>query len=306
MVRHTAIVIACALLLASCGRGQQPADLKVDVLPARAGFTPPPDISVASDAPAQPSGGLAQQFTYSHSWSLLLSHAALTRHFEAARDACLKDKALDCKLVSANLSNDGDTAQAQLSVLLPHASLDRFEHLLRNPRAGETANDVRLTSRATRAESVENAAADSKRKVAQLSAYRDRLADIAKRPNLSVDDLIKLEAEQARVETELDEALAEQRGIDSGLARESVDVSMVEQTAPPPSQMAQTLGEAGATLGASTANMIIFVIGALPWLPLLAAGIWALVRLVRFAWRRKPRAAIAATASEPLAKPTVE
>jgi hypothetical protein len=303
MVRHTVIVIACALLLASCGRGQQPADLKVDVLATRPGFAPPPDINIASDAPAQPSGGLAQQFTYSHSWSLILAHAALTRHFEAAREACLKDRTLDCKLVSANMSNDGDTAQAQLSVLLPHASLDRFEHLLREPRAGEKADDVRLTSRATRAESVENAAADSNRKVAQLSGYRDRLADIAKRPNLSVDDLIKLEAEQARVETELDEALAEQRGIDSGLKRESVDVSMTEQVAPPPSQMVQLLGEAGATLGTSTANMIIFVIGALPWLPLILAGVWVLVRLVRLAWRRRPRANIAASASEPLAKP---
>jgi len=300
MVRHTAIVIACALMLAGCGRnnGGRPAELHAELLPS-----PPPDINIASDAPAQAGRGLAQQFTYSHSWSLVLSHSALTRHFEAARDACLKDRTLDCKLVSANLSNDGDTAQAQLSVLLPHAGLDRFEHLLRNPRAGEKPDDVRLVSRATRAESVENAAADSNRKVAQLGGYRDRLAEIAKRPNLSVDDLIKLEAEQARVETELDEALAEQRGIDSGLKRESVDVSMTEVMAPPPSQMVQILGEAGATLGTSTANMIIFVIGALPWLPLLIAGVWLLVRLVRLAWRRRPRANIAATAAEPLAKP---
>jgi hypothetical protein len=301
MVRHIAVIIACATLLAGCERnGGQPM-FRNEVMP-----NPAPDINVASDAPApaQPEGGLAQQFSYTHNWSLVLSHTALPRHFQAARDACLKDKTLDCRLISANLQSDGDTAQAQLSVLVPHTSLDRFERLLRDPRAGEKPEEVRVASHSTRAQSEENAAADSNRKVAQLSGYRDRLATIAARPNLSVDDLIKLEAEQSRVETDLDTALAEQRGIDSGLTREEVDVSMVERVAPPPSALAQTLSSAGDTLGNSTANMLSFLVGALPWLPLLLAGVWALVRVVRFAWGRRPRANIAATAaSEPLAKP---
>jgi hypothetical protein len=301
MLRKIIIVSVCALALAGCGRNSgQPEMLRVRSAP----FVPPPDINTASDASAPNSTPSVQQFSYSHSWNLILSHAALPRHFEAARDACLKDKTLDCRLVSANLSDDGDTASAQLSVLVPHASLDRFERLLRTPRAGEKPDDIRVASRSTRAESVENAAADSNRKVSQLTGYRDRLAAIAKRPNLSVDDLIKLEAEQARVETDLDEALAEQRGIDSGLTREAVDVSMAEQEAPTPSALAQALGNVGDTLGNSTANMLSFVVGALPWLPLLLAGVWLLVRVVRFAWRRKPRVNIAA--NETLAKPAPE
>lgn len=281
MVRRACIITLSALVLAGCGRNSGPPGVNL-AAPA------PPESVIAPDVTTPVSGGVAQQFSYSHSWSLLLSHAALPRHFEAARDACLKDKTLDCRLVSANLETDDDTASAQLSVLLPHASLDRFEHLLRNPRAGEKPDDVRVTSRSTRADSVENAAADSNRKVAQLTAYRDRLAAIAKRPNLSVDDLIKLEAEQARIETDLDAALAEQRGIDSGLAREEVDVTMTEQVAPPPGALAQALSAAGDTLGSSTANMLSFVIGALPWLPLILAGLWVLVRVVRLAWRRRP------------------
>ena len=281
MVRHTAIVIVCSLILAGCDRHP---DMPKDLM-ARGG-PPPPDIAVQSDAPAPP-GEPAQQFSYRHSWSLILSHAALPRHFEAARDACLKDKALDCRLISANLAGGADGQSAQLSVLLPHASLDRFEHLLRDPRKGETTDDVRVTARATQAQSVETAAADSNRKVAQLSAYRDRLAEIAKRPNLSVDDLIKLEAEQARVETDLDTALAEQRGIDSGLKREQVDVTMNEDLPPGPSPLVRALSNAADTLGENTAAMLSFVIGALPWLPLIAGGVWLLVRLVRLAWRRK-------------------
>jgi uncharacterized protein DUF4349 len=126
--------------------------------------------------------------------------------------------------------------------------------------------------------------------VAQLTAHRDRLAEIAKRPNLSVDDLIKLEAEQARVETDLDTAISEQRGIDSGLKREQVDVTMSEDVPPVPGPLVEALDNAGATLGASTPNMLTITIGALPWLPPLLARVWALVRIARLAWRRKPLA----------------
>jgi len=288
MVRRAHLaVFACVLALAACGRGGNNEPMYERVARSNAvPFVPPPDINIASGAAA----GGAQQFSYSHSWALILPHAAVSRHFEAARDACLTDKTLDCRLVSANLSSDGDLAQAQLSVLVPHASLGRFEDIIRDPRKGEKADDIRVTSHATHAQSVETAAADSNRKVAQLTGYRDRLAAIAKRPNLSVDDLIKLEAEQARVETDLDQALAEQRGIDSGLTREEVDVMLSEEIPPQPGPLARAFGDAADTLGSSTAAMMIFVIGALPWLPLIAAAVWALVRLVRFAWRRRPLA----------------
>ncbi len=298
MVRKSILIVACALALTGCSDRSGPSGgpnqyRLADVLRGPMNQVVPAPI--VADMVPPPIPGDAQQFSYSHTWSLEMAHAAVAPRFRRARDLCLKDRTLDCKLVSANLTSGGGEdgfVSATLAVELPHAKLDAFEHALLVPVAGEAAGDAAITSRSTQAQSVETEAGDAGRKVAQLSAYRDRLADIAKRPNLAIDDIIKLEAERARVESDLDEAQATARGLAAGIARESVTIQLSER-AVPIGPFGQVWRSAGDVLAVNAANVLLFVIGAVPWLPILAAGIYAVSWLWRL-FRRRQKAIVPA------------
>jgi hypothetical protein len=283
MVRKSVIVIVCALALAGCNDRRPPdGTIAADTLKPSSG-APESEATV----PAQ------QAFSYSHSWNVRMPRGAVSPRFLRARDACLKDTSLSCRLVSANITSGEDSGytSASLDVQLPHAKLDGFEKALLAPVTGEKTGDAVMVSRTTQAQSVETAASDTARKLAQLTAYRDRLADIAKRSNLSVDDIIKVEAERARVQGDLDAAAAQERDLTNGIARESVSIQLYERVTPV-GPLTQTLRSAGDTLADSSASALRFTIAAVPWLPILAAGIF----LVSFSWRlfrRRQKAIVA-------------
>jgi hypothetical protein len=283
MVRRSIAFAACVVLVAGCDRAPSGNFLKLNA-PA-AGLM----ADMAAPPPAAPGSG-PQQFSYSHSWSVRMNHGAVAPRFVRARDFCLHDKALHCKLVSANIQSgdEGGYAGASLNVQLPHGALDRFEQALLAPVGGEKPGDAAMVSRSTQAQSVETEASDTARKVAQLTAYRDRLADIAKRPNLTVDDIIKIEAERGRVQGDLDDATGHQRDLTDGIARESVAIDLSERVEPV-GPLTQAFRSAGSTLADSAASALLFVIAAVPWLPIVAGGIF----LVSWLWRlfRRRRAA---------------
>jgi hypothetical protein len=261
---------------------------------------PAPDIIAPADstAPADAiSTPVTQQFSYTHNWTLRMPRGAVSPRLTRARDLCLQNKALGCQLVTANISQGDGTpdsmTSASLEVQLPHAALAPFEHALLAPVRGEKPGDAVMVSRQTQAQSVETQAADTGRRVAQLTDYRDRLSALEKRPNLSVDDLIKLESEESRVQSELDAATGQQRTLNDGIAREDVTIQLnetpvvIEAVGP----IAQAWRDAGDTLAENTASALRFAIGAIPWLPVLALAIFLIARAWRLFRRRRETAA---------------
>ncbi|HJW40868.1 MAG TPA: DUF4349 domain-containing protein [Rhizomicrobium sp.] len=296
MVRHSIALVACALVLAGCG-DRTPRQPQPVVVSAPA----PPEATVEADTTAPTNGVtsvVTQQFSYTHNWTLRMPHGAVSPRFTRARDLCLQDKAIGCRLVTANISQGDGTpdsmTSASLEVQLPHTALAPFEHALLAPVRGEKPGDAIMVSRQTQAQSVETQAADTGRKVAQLTDYRDRLAALEKRPNLSVDDLIKLEGEESRVQSELDAASGLQRTLNDGIAREDVTIQLnetpvvVEAAGP----IAQAWRDAGDTLAENTASALRFAIGAIPWLPVLALAIFLIARAWRL-FRRRQKAIVA-------------
>jgi hypothetical protein len=297
MVRTSILFMACALLVAGCGdRAARPMQLRAGV-----NGVPPPEINVPADSPAPAdtiSTPATQQFSYTHSWSLRMPRGNVSPRFARARDLCLQDKALGCRLISANISQGDGTpdseTSASLEVQLPHTALVPFERALLAPLHGEKPGEAIMVSRQTQAQSVETQAADTGRRVAQLTGYRDRLAALEKRPNLSVDDLIKLEGEESRVQSELDAATGLQRTLNDGIAREDVTIQLNE-TAPPVEEVgpiAQAWRDAGNTLAENTASALRFAIGAVPWLPVLALAIFVIAWSWRL-FRRRQKAIVA-------------
>jgi hypothetical protein len=263
MLRKLSFILIALLSLAGCTRNGGPAER---LMLSR-------DYAVQDKPPSPPDQ--SQIFSFSHSLTLLMGHEAVKTRYDMARESCLHDASLHCKLQSASLDEAADGASAHLEVALPHDRLAAFEAHLLKPEG-----DVEVRSRSTRAESVENQASDTDKKIAQLGKYRDGLAELAKRPNLSVDDFIKVQSELSKTEADLDEALAQKRDIALRIARELLSVDLEERvTAASP--LGQVWSGARDMLVYSTADVLRFLIQMVPWLPVIVAVFF----LVRWLWR---------------------
>jgi hypothetical protein len=267
MTRKLSFILIAVLSLAGCTRGGMTERLVG------------PREYAMQDKPAPPDP--AQIFSYSHSLTLLMRHDAVKSRYDTARESCLHDASLHCKLQSASLDEAVDGASAHLEVALPHDKLAAFEARLLKPEG-----DVEVRSRSTRAEGVENQASDIDKKVSQLSKYRDGLAELAKRPNLSVDDFIKVQNELSKTEADLDEALAQKRDIAGRIARELLSVDLEERVSVA-SPLGQVWSGAGDMLIYGTADVLRFLIEMVPWLPVII-GVFFLLRWLWRIARRRP------------------
>jgi len=291
-MRKSSILLLSPLLLFGCDRPNHlvqydlPAVLSLARPPA---FAPPPDIVVNSNA----------LFSYMHTLVLEMPRADVEPRYERARERCLHDAALACKLISSSLDKpEGENAgeySAQLVVALPHDKVAAYERDLVAPVGGTEA--ATITSSSTAAQNVTQDAATASRKVAQLSDYRDRLLTLLKRPNLSVDDLIKVESELAKTQSDLDEALSSKADIDDRVAREQMSISLNERTGAvsPLRPIVNVWKHSVQILSDSTANALQFLIAYIPWLPLTIGAIF----LIRWLWRiARRRPSVARSAPE--------
>jgi hypothetical protein len=278
MLRKTVISMFVILLLAGCGQrapsytsyGGYPMELRADL--------------------REPN---AQVFSYSHFLALTMRRDSVKPRFERARDKCLHDATLNCKLISASLSVNGyagsNNAEANLQVALPHDQIAAFEQKLLEPLPQDTSENVIVRSRSTIAENVSDQAADTDRKIAQLTNLRDNLAALAKRPNLSIEDLIKVETELSKAQGDLDEALAQKRDVGEHVAKERLDIALSEKV-DLMSPIALVWRNAVGSLVESTASAIDFLIRVVPWLPIVAAGVFLVSLFWRLFRRKKPAA----------------
>jgi uncharacterized protein (DUF2384 family) len=274
MSRKSIICLFAVLLLAGCGRS-----------PLGTGY--------AVTYPEQLRDSNVQTFSYTHFLRLVMAHDSVKPRFERARDLCLRDTALGCKLIAAAISvNDsayvtGD--QASLAVALPHDKVAVFEKALLESLPQDGSDKVSVRSRTTSAENVTTEASDTDRKITQLTAYRDKLAALAKRSDLSVADLMKVEAELSKVEGDLDAALSDKRNVGERVAKERLTVSLGEKQALD-APIARVWHNAVDTFVESTANAIDFLIRIIPWLPIIAGGVF----LISLFWRWFRRKKVAA------------
>jgi len=285
-MRKSSILLLSPLLLLGCERPNhlaqydRPAALRLSA-PA---FAPAPDIVVNANA----------LFSYMHTLVLEMPRAGVEPRFERARERCLHDVTLACKLISSSLDKpEGENAagySAQLVVALPHDKITAYERGLVAPVGGTEA--ATITSSSTTAQNVTQDAATAGRKVAQLSDYRDRLLALLKRPNLSVDDLIKVEGELAKTQSDLDEALSQKTDVDDRVAREQMSISLTEKagTANPLRPIVNVWKHSVQILSDSTADALEFLIAYIPWLPLTVGAIFLIRWLWRIARRRSPAA----------------
>lgn len=126
---------------------------------------------------------------------------------------------------------------------------------------------------------------DSDARIANLMELRDRLRKLLKTEQAKLKDLIEVERELARVQTELDSA----QGIRKALANETERVAVfIELRAKREfsdtgafGSLRDALMQSGRTLAESLAALVTFTVAILPW----AIAFWIVFALIRRWWR---------------------
>jgi hypothetical protein len=257
----------------------------------------PPTARMAADwAPAPPLAApdttiQAAKLAYRHDLQLEMPAANIAPRYERAVKDCQENAALNCVILNAAIRmgdrTEDASPSASLTVRLPHNAVAPFEAALLAPLPGEASGDAVVRSRTTTAEDLANAIADVDRRQAQLSDYRDRLGALAKRDDVTVEDLIKIESELANTQSQLDTIAAQKKNL-----AQRVDTEIVAVSLDSPDKLGNVSGpivvawhQAGRVLGESTAVALSFTVAALPWLPIVAI-VLLLLRLAFRRWRR--------------------
>lgn len=288
MVRKIGPVAIAALLLIGCGRQDDQKDVRLAMansnkaVPALYAppppFVPPPDIAIQTDAPNS-------LFSQTHALTVAMARAAVASRYEAVRTACLKDKALKCVLTSAALTS-GPQYSASLSLALPHEAVAALEKRLMAPLSADGGEKPEITAQSSAMENETRRAADVERQLAQAISYRDKLEELSKRANLSVEEVLKLHEALAQAQAAVENATAAKRATEADVRLEKMDITLEEKEVPPEtSAFAGFWPNAGSSFTQSLADMLLWIFKALPWLPILVAGLW----LVRWLWSKRRR-----------------
>jgi hypothetical protein len=297
MMRYNALACCAALMLVACGKPHErettislpvtnaPMEVRApssELAAPPPPFVPPPDIEIA--------GGPNALFSLQHDLTVTMPRDSVAPRFQAARDACVKDKALQCTLTSASLTVN-TTVSADLQVALPHDKVALFEKQLLKRLPQDGNGKLEITSSSTSTENRTQSVADINRELAQAVAYRDSLEALAKRADLTVDEVIKIHSELVQAQGVVDSTEAAKRASDTNIVLERMSVNLQEVTPPPAAQspFADFWRNAGDVLSQSTADMLLSVVNALPWLPIVFAGLLLVSRILRRR-RVKPKA----------------
>jgi hypothetical protein len=237
-------------------------------------FVPSPDVAISASPNAL--------FSLQHDLTATMPRNSVAVRFQAARDACLKDQSLQCTLTSASLTL-GATVGAELQVALPHDKVGTFEKRLLKRLPQDGSGRVEITSSSTSTENQTQSAADIDRELAQAVAYRDSLEALAKRSNLTVDEVIKIHSELVQAQDAVDSAEAAKRASATNIVLERMNISLQEVVLSPvtPSPFTDFWKNAFDVLATSTADMLLSVANALPWLPIVFAGLLLVFRILR-------------------------
>lgn len=229
----------------------------------------------------------AQLFSYAHAIAVQMPESSVQTRFARARDHCLVDAAIGCKLISASINGVGadeySISRGQLDVMLPHDQIEPFKTKLLELVEGETEADVKVLSSWTSAQDVQQEASDLAQRIKQQTDYRDRLAEILKRPNLSVADLIQATEALSRAQATLDQLTSQSQSVSERIARERLTITLGGRIASDPFRpLTRVFDEAGTVFIDSVADAAEFTIRIIPWIPIGAAFIF----LVSWLWRR--------------------
>jgi hypothetical protein len=197
----------------------------------------------------------------------------------ALKDTVARCVLPQCEVLETSLVRDARDAPPRALLrlrIIPSASAALLDELARR-------GDV--IERRTESEDKTDAVIDVDARIKNMVELRDRLRKLLSSPGASVKDLVELEAQLARVQSDLDSANGRRKALGEETEKVTITVNLhsrrsaTEASALEPVRHA--LLAAGRTFSQSVAGLVTFVIALVPWLLLLVPITWAWRR-----WRR--------------------
>ncbi len=237
------------------------------------------DVAPARYAPAERTSAQIA-YTYGLSYTLDADDIAPVQTRQVG--LCRQLGPARCLVVKTDLSRDdaSGTTTAQTSLVVDARLAARFEQEL---DAATTGAGGTVSARHVSAEDVTKQVIDTDARVRAKQALADRLFRLIGSANGKVGDLVQAEKAFADTQAELDAARGEQAELRRRVAMSEINIDYASNAARgslAPVRLAAY--GAGATVAASLAALLTFVVAALPWALAMAALVWIGRRL---GWR---------------------
>jgi hypothetical protein len=208
----------------------------------------------------------------------------IEERWDRDRKACSDDKQFGCTVLEADFRTAGIDPARPTARLVFRIAPEGIA-----PFTQQIAAGVVLAARNTQATDMAASIADLSRRTEMLTLHRDRLVELSKRSNATVDDLLKISSELGRTQSQLEEIAAERAKIGAQVEREHVTVfyGSAPETRGRFAAIDSALSNFLRTLAENTGAAIRFVAAAIPWIPVVAAGVALLYLGIRLLRRRR-------------------
>lgn len=285
--------LTCLLLLGACGKNPA-ADSAMPE--ARMAMTAPApaamdkrargDVSAQADAQAAP---LRRYLAVRHDLQIQTEADAVETAWRQANEAC---EAAGCEVLGSSLTRDDRRrpASAQLEARVPPDKLDAF---LKQVSALGSVGQHSKT-----AEDKTDEVIDTDARLKNMSEFRDHLRSLMGTPGAKLKDLIEVERELVRVQSELDSLASRRKALSNQTDKVHVTLSFSARPSVMEtgvwSPVSDAVRGAGRMLAYSVAGLISFVVAVLPWALMLGLAGWG----ARVLWRRRRAGRLAAASDK--------
>jgi hypothetical protein len=240
----------------------------------------PPGSAPAAPNAAEPPGNAGAEvrrfIAVRHELLVEAAESQLPKAWESVEDFC---RVTHCDIVASSIHQKTSDSPPSATLSLRIVP-DQINHLMERIEAvGKIVEH--------KTESVDETAAviDVEAKVKNLTELRDRLRKMLGTANASVKDIVEVEQELSKTQSELDSLQAKRKALANETQKVSVSISFCASKSIAETGTFAPVVTAWYSLGHifadSVAAAIVFVVAAIPWLVLLTPSFWLLIKVWR-------------------------
>jgi hypothetical protein len=206
----------------------------------------------------------------------------LPKAWESVNEFC---RSMGCDIVESSISKKNQNTPPSGSLVLrvvPENLKPLLDHI------GKVSN---IVTHMTESEDKTGTVIDVEAKIKNLTELRNRLRSMLATRTGSLKDVVEVERELSRAQSELDSLVARRKALANETDKVAVMIdfrskqSIAETGAFAP--VVSAWHEIGHVFASSIAIIIAFTVAIVPWLILIAAGFWIVFKLLRRVFRKR-------------------
>jgi hypothetical protein len=245
---------------------------------------PPPPPSGSGSADAVPDAPAAQYIAYSYDYRLEFPPNTAQPVMQTHRDRCLAAGFEVCQVMSSSASVQGDDrSQASLNIRALPTWMDAFRASLEG-EVEDAGGEIRSSNMG--ATDLTRPILDAEARLTAKYSLRQRLTALLDRETASVEELVRLERELARVQGDIESSESILRNMRARVSMSTAHLNYSTRYTPTGGGALDPIGDAvdGSVRAFSygLGDVITFIAGGAPWLILILPALWLFLR-----WRRR-------------------